>query len=41
LKSYCSPQGGTEAEFVASEKLVDQTNKENNELQIWIISKTR
>jgi regulator of nonsense transcripts 1 len=34
-------KAGTEAEFVASEKLIDQTNKEDNKFQAWVILKIR
>ncbi|AEO67316.1 uncharacterized protein THITE_9964, partial [Thermothielavioides terrestris NRRL 8126] len=34
-------KAGTEAEFEATQKLVDQINKENNKFQGWVLSKIR
>ncbi|KAH6631297.1 P-loop containing nucleoside triphosphate hydrolase protein [Chaetomium tenue] len=34
-------KGGTEAEFAAHQKFIDETNKEDNKFQAWIISTVR
>ncbi|KAK4105815.1 hypothetical protein N658DRAFT_483228 [Parathielavia hyrcaniae] len=34
-------RAGTEAEFAADQKMIEQINKENNKFRAWILSKTR
>ncbi|KAH6857097.1 P-loop containing nucleoside triphosphate hydrolase protein [Chaetomium sp. MPI-CAGE-AT-0009] len=34
-------KAGTQAEFTASQKLVDEINREDNKFKAWVISKTR